>query len=58
MVVLTPEGARIREEVVAEMHKPPAAVYDLAREDLEAIRDVARKLMASVNAPGEPAASG
>jgi DNA-binding MarR family transcriptional regulator len=58
MVVLTPKGTKIREEVMAEMHKPPAAVYDLDREDLEAIRDVARKLMASVSAPEKPAASG
>jgi DNA-binding MarR family transcriptional regulator len=58
MVVLTPTGVKIREEVMAEMHKPPAAVYDLGREDLEAIRDVARKLTAAVSAPEKPAASG
>jgi DNA-binding MarR family transcriptional regulator len=58
MVVLTSNGAKIREEVMTEMHKPPAAVYDLDREDLEAIRDVARKLMAVVSAPAKPAVSG
>jgi DNA-binding MarR family transcriptional regulator len=58
MVVLTPSGAKIRDEVMTEMHKPPAAVYELDREDLEAIRDVARKLVASVKAPEKPAASG
>jgi len=58
MVALTPAGEKIRLEVMTEMHKPPTAVYNLAREDLEAIRDVARKLLASVKAPEKPAASG
>jgi len=58
MVVLTRTGAKVRDEVIAEMHKPPAAVYDLDRKDLETVRDVARKLNAAVSAPDQPAASG
>ena len=58
MVVLTPAGERIRAEVMTEMHKPPAALYDLGREDLEALRSVGRKLLATVKAPEEPAVSG
>jgi DNA-binding MarR family transcriptional regulator len=58
MVVLTAAGEKLRAEVMTEMHKPPAALYDLDREDLEALRGVGRKLLATVKAPEEPAASG
>lgn len=58
LVVLTAEGERIREEIMTEMHKPAAAVYELDRKDLEALRDIARKLSVMVRAAEEPAASG
>ena len=58
MVVLTAAGEKIRAEVMTEMHKPPAAVYDLPREDLEALRTIGRRLLATVRTPEKPAASG
>lgn len=58
LVILTRHGELVREEIMTEMHKPPAAVYELDRKDLETLRDVARKLSAMVRAPEEPAASG
>jgi DNA-binding MarR family transcriptional regulator len=58
LVVLTARGERIREEIMTEMHKPPVAVYELDRKDLEALRDVARRLSVMVRATEEPAASG
>jgi len=58
MVVLTPLGVETREEVMAHFYKPPGALLELNRTDLEAFRDVARKLRAMVKGPEESAASG
>ncbi len=58
MVVLTPLGAKTRAAVMAEMFKPPSALLELDRQDLEALRDAARKLAAMVKPPEDSAASG
>jgi DNA-binding MarR family transcriptional regulator len=58
MVVLTPLGVKVREDVMTQFFKPPALLLDLERSELEAFRDVARKLRAMISPPQESAASG
>jgi DNA-binding MarR family transcriptional regulator len=58
MVVLTPLGVKTRDELMTEFYKPPAALLELDREDLEAFRDVVRKLRGMVMEPEQPAVSG
>ena len=48
MVVLTALGVKVRDEIMAHFVKPPPMLLDLDREELEAFRDVARKLRAMV----------
>ena len=48
MVVLTALGVKVRDEIMAHFLKPPPMLLDLDREELEAFRDVARKLRAMV----------
>jgi DNA-binding MarR family transcriptional regulator len=51
MVVLTPLGAQTRDEMMAEMFRPPAAFLELDRDALEALLRAARKLNAIVKPP-------
>jgi DNA-binding MarR family transcriptional regulator len=58
MVVLTPLGAKVRAEIMAEFHKPPKEFLALDRDDLEAFARAARKLAAMVTDPAQSAVSG
>ena len=44
MVVLTPEGAKTRDAVMAAFHEPPSLLLDLPRSDLEALHSIVRRL--------------
>lgn len=43
LVLLTPEGARIRAEIDAEFHEPPPQILDLDAKDLRALVDALSK---------------
>ena len=45
MLVLTPEGGRVRQRVGARMAEPPPPVADLPRADQRALRDALRKAL-------------
>lgn len=58
MVVLTPEGVRVRTALIEAIYKPPPALVELPRASLEALRDAAAQLprQAPSIAPGDEAA--
>jgi DNA-binding MarR family transcriptional regulator len=43
-VVLSPRGERLREQLRERFHQPPAALAELPRADLEALRRIADRL--------------
>ena len=58
MVVLTPQGVRVRTALIEAIYKPPPALVELPRASLEALRDAAAQLPrpGSTVAPGDEAA--
>lgn len=44
LVVLTPRGAAVREQLLEEFHQPPPALLELNREELDTLQRVLRKL--------------
>ena len=42
LLVLTPEGRRVREKVVERMHFPPPPIADMPAKDQRALRDLLR----------------
>jgi DNA-binding MarR family transcriptional regulator len=58
MVVLTPEGVRVRTALIEAIYKPPPALVELPRASLEALRDAAAQLPRQPPsvAPGDEAA--
>ena len=47
MLVLTPEGERVRAEIVARLHEPPEALTSLPAADQRALRDLLRRATGS-----------
>ncbi len=45
LLVLTEEGQRLRREVVARLHQPPAAIDNLTDEDLGALQGLLQKAL-------------
>ena len=45
MLVLTPEGERVRAEIVARLHEPPEALASLSPADQRALRDLLRRAL-------------
>jgi DNA-binding MarR family transcriptional regulator len=58
IVVLTPEGVRVRTALIEAIYRPPPALVELPRASLEALRDAAARLPREglVVAPGDEAA--
>lgn len=44
MVVLTPLGVKVRNEVLAELYQPPPELLELGRDEIEALRDALARL--------------
>jgi DNA-binding MarR family transcriptional regulator len=45
LLVLTPKGRRLREEIGARLAEPPPAIAELTREDQRALRDILRRAL-------------
>jgi DNA-binding MarR family transcriptional regulator len=48
LLVLTPEGRRVREEIQARLSEPPPAIKGLSREDQRALRAILRRITAGL----------
>jgi DNA-binding MarR family transcriptional regulator len=49
LLVLTPEGQRVREEIQAGLSEPPAAIMALPREDQRALRAILKRVSAGLD---------
>jgi len=47
LLALTAEGEELREQVLARLHEPPAAIARLSRADQRALRDALRRALAA-----------
>ena len=47
LLALTAEGEALREQVLARLHEPPAALARLSRADQRALRDVLRRALST-----------
>jgi DNA-binding MarR family transcriptional regulator len=56
MLAVTPEGARVREQVMQRMATPPEAIASLPTSDQRALRDVLRKATGAPEGPRAAAA--
>jgi len=50
LLVLTPRGRRLREEIGARLADPPEAIAELSREDQRALRDILARVVERVQA--------
>jgi DNA-binding MarR family transcriptional regulator len=53
LLVLTPKGRRLREEIGARLAEPPAAIAELSPQDQRALRDVLARAVELLRAPAE-----
>jgi MarR family transcriptional regulator, organic hydroperoxide resistance regulator len=49
LLVLTPEGRRVRERIQAALSEPPAAITTLSREDQRALRSILKRISARLD---------
>jgi DNA-binding MarR family transcriptional regulator len=50
LLVLTPKGQRLREEIGARLAEPPAAIAELSRADQRTLRDILARAVALLGA--------
>lgn len=50
LLVLTPKGRRLREEIGARLADPPEAIAELSREDQRALRDILARVVEPLQA--------
>ena len=50
LLVLTPRGRRLREEIGARLADPPEAIAELSREDQRALRDILARVVERLQA--------
>jgi MarR family transcriptional regulator, organic hydroperoxide resistance regulator len=50
LLVLTPEGRRVREEIQARLSEPPPAIKGLPRDDQRALRAILKRVTAALDA--------
>jgi MarR family transcriptional regulator, organic hydroperoxide resistance regulator len=48
LLVLTPEGRRVREEIQARLSKPPPAIEGLSRSDQQTLRTILKRVAAGL----------
>jgi len=51
LVVLTPRGVKVRDQILRAFHEPPPELVTLDRQDLLALRGILEKLAAAAGAP-------
>ena len=51
LVVLTPRGVKVRDQILRAFHEPPPELLTLERQDLLALRAILEKLAAATSAP-------
>ena len=49
LLVLTPEGHRVREKIQAALSEPPAAITALSREDQRSLRGILKRVSAELD---------
>jgi DNA-binding MarR family transcriptional regulator len=52
LLVLTPEGRRVREEIQARLSEPPPAITNLSKEDQRMLRVILKRVIAGLERPG------
>jgi len=51
LLVLTPEGRRVRQRLAARTSEPPAPILALSRDDQRALRDILRRAVHELDSP-------
>jgi DNA-binding MarR family transcriptional regulator len=58
LLVLTPKGRRVREEIQARLSVPPEAIHNLPRGEQRTLRSILERVVAGLDGSGNPSRKG